>query len=1525
MGSGVNDGVILTSTLWRQSGKIYVSIDGEQTAVSGSYNQYCPIQLDTDTTHCVTGCTNTADAQILYYWLEKGYDLNLSVSTSDYYYFDEDYPQSADIGKVYVSDNPIYGEGSLTEINELLAKDTLKSSLTNGDFIAALNYYCGVKNHSEYGASTSTTYWLTTAYNGKNAASFQAAGFDSYFTIYYGNSKYFDGYILNDLGFSIVRENLDYGEVISMSIPGHAVYMDGYRYNESTGEYEYHVNYGWGIYSDSTDWYTVSELENIEIRKITIDLSPDINVNVTNTRSDYYGGSILRGVERINHIQNEKTVEFTFDESIRGESIRQDSTLYFKNGLVNIYFKDFSINFESTYSTGINSYGKMEFDIEKGSIAVNNSNAYAAIQGSRIDVNLDNSWIYTGYWSDGFDDIQNIMTNTSGYDIDDFSTSFKNSVNGHAILISSASWDDTVSLTNNSAIFGKVALSGGENTVTIETGSLIYGGFSGTNQNSLELNLIINDNPESPLLIHQTTTDDQTLYNATGGVINVDFNDTVALGTYVLVDGYSSSVMDDFSLVVNTGTETFTLNSANSEYDNYQMSVVDGNIILDVTMGNATLWTDGELVSQAAVLSDKTLNERTSMFVYKGGTAQYTEIDGNGIMHISSGGKAYRTAINASGNMHISSGGTANSTTINYRGHMHVFSGGTANNTTVNDGYMDLYSGGTANSTTINFSEMWVHTGATANRTTINSGYMDLYWRATANDTTINTNGSMYVSGTANNTTINSNGAMYVSAGGTANSTTINSYGYMKVVSGGTANSTTVYSSGYLYVSSGGTANSTTVHRSGYLIVSSGGTANNTAVNPGYLIVSSGGTANNTTLHSGLMFVRDGIANSTTINSGGIMHISSGGTANNTTHNSGGMYVFSGGVANNTTVNRYMYVSSAGTANRSIVSSGGYIYVYSKGTANSTTVYSSGYLTVVSGGTANCTTVNSKGVIHVNSKGTAVSTTLNSYGIMWLSGGTVSKTVISGGNMYAYVNGTANNTTVKSGGSMHIYHNASANNTVVSSYGHLLVYSSGKANYTSVYKDGKASVHASGSMYGVNLYSSGTLLISSGGTVDTLFYNGKAHTTVFYGGTLNNATINSNGTLAVYDGAKTTNITLKNGAVMNYYGGTCYNTILTYGGTMAVEMGAVRTSQIASTGGTIEVRNGGTASAAIAKDGGTLKVLSGGKADDTQLMTNGIMYVYSGGMVTDTVTSYGARVYVCGGTVSGTHIQRGTVVSVYQGGSAAGNRVDYGSYLIVDSGASVSDTTVSSGGGLTVMAGAAASNNEIYGTLNCNNGGILLGETTIHSRANLAGRAVVTNDTEITFDVSGRSASAMQESYREAMLNSYYVARDADMNISVAADQDFGSYILANWALEAQKDTFTLTVDGTEVGTFSTTESLTYNGKTYSLYCFDDATNSKALTLRVSNANTGIWLEIDSGDFNGDGIEEALVSNGTDLLAQADETLWLGTLSGTEEIASIADYNNDGTDDLLVHNTATDEMTAWLVKDGSTFGTLAIA
>ena len=111
-----NDGVILTSTLWNQSGTIYVSVDGEQTALTGyTYNQYCPLIGGEGTVHSVTGCSNTADSQLLYYWLEKGYELELSVSTEDFYYL------KGDDTEYHATSNPTNGEASIETINGLLS------------------------------------------------------------------------------------------------------------------------------------------------------------------------------------------------------------------------------------------------------------------------------------------------------------------------------------------------------------------------------------------------------------------------------------------------------------------------------------------------------------------------------------------------------------------------------------------------------------------------------------------------------------------------------------------------------------------------------------------------------------------------------------------------------------------------------------------------------------------------------------------------------------------------------------------------------------------------------------------------------------------------------------------------------------------------------------------------------------------------------------------------------------------------------------------------------------------------------------------------------------------------------------------------------------------------------------------------------------------------------------------------------------------------------------------------------------
>ncbi len=912
-------------------------------------------------------------------------------------------------------------------------------------------------------------------------------------------------------------------------------------------------------------------------------------------------------------------------------------------------------------------------------------------------------------------------------------------------------------------------------------------------------------------------------------------------------------------------------------------------------------------ISPGGVANSTTVNSRGSMCISSGGVANNTTVNSGGKMYIVSGGTAKNIeakvgarlgitvasntyiqgiydgsafemknaqisgfTVNSGGSMYISSGGVANSTTVNVLGYMDIYSGGVANSTTISGGYMDIYSGGVANSTTVN-----------------SRGSMDIYSGGVANSTTVNSRGAMYISsGVANSTTVNSGGSMDIYSGGDANSSTVNSDGNMRIFSGGVANSTTVNSGGHMGIYSGGTANSTTVNSGGYMGIASGGVANSITVNSGgSMDIASGGVANSTTVNSdgNMRIFSGGVANSTTVNSGGYMGIASGGTAKMIKENGGYVNVADG--AN---------VTFASNTISGVNLSYNSMSLHSNTVANSTTVNSYGDMTIFSGGVANSTTVISNGSVYIHSGGTANSTTVNSWGSIFISSG-----------------GTANSTTINRWGSMSISSGGIANSTTVNSYGDMSIFSGGVANSTTV-------------------NSWGSISISSGGTANSTTVKSRGDMYIFSGGVANSTTVNSSGTLNVYDGAKVTGVTFKNGGIMNYYGGTAYNVDLLYGGVMNIQSGAVRKGQIADKG-QMFVSNGGTASGAIIKNGGIQHVLSGGSADDTQIWLNGVVHVSSGAVVTDMLTKHGAKVHVFGGTISNTTMERG-ITSVYQGGTAVETEVGYGAYLMLgftNSGcsgvASSYDTTVLSGGGLTVMSGAVAEDNVIYGTLNCNNGGILLGETTIHSRANLAGNAVVTDETSITFDVSGREVSAMQESYYEAMLNSYYVAREADMTISVAADQASGSYILANWALEAKKGTFTLEVDGTEVGTFSTTKSLTYDGKTYSLYCFDDSTNSKALTLKVCDAtSTDAWTDLGFGDFDGNGIEELLVSDGTNLYA-ASEDLWLGNLSGTEEIAGIADYNNDGTDDLLIHNTATDQMTAWLIKDGTTYSTLAIA
>ena len=223
--SGAADGRILTSTEWEQSGQVY--LNGKY--VSGyTYNRYCPYVSSDNKVHSDTGCTNTADAQVIYYHLSNGAQLDLSVSSSDHFHLKSRRNQD-----FYLSETALFGEGTISVLNALLADI---GHYASADFIAALNFFCGVKNHSTYGESTSTTVSTGTFWDGtENLKAYRAAGFDSYFSISYTNTTFFitksRKYEPTETAYSIIRENLDYGEPVRVDIPEHSIYLDGYRWN----------------------------------------------------------------------------------------------------------------------------------------------------------------------------------------------------------------------------------------------------------------------------------------------------------------------------------------------------------------------------------------------------------------------------------------------------------------------------------------------------------------------------------------------------------------------------------------------------------------------------------------------------------------------------------------------------------------------------------------------------------------------------------------------------------------------------------------------------------------------------------------------------------------------------------------------------------------------------------------------------------------------------------------------------------------------------------------------------------------------------------------------------------------------------------------------------------------------------------------------------------------------------------------------------------------------------------------------
>ena len=643
--TGRNDGKVLTTTLWNQRGDIYVWLNDKYQNLSVDYNAHCPMGYPVDEEEqlqrTITGCTNTADSSLVYYWIEQGYTFDFTVTAQDYYVLftgtKEDRVKEENQGQdptkretVYLSETEDEKRDTLTisELNDLLNKEDLMQNVANakdgdsdavtaleynldllGNFIAALNFYCGVKNHSEYGTDVTWTSWWPNNDNKNNNLVYRALGFDSYNHItlgydYVNSPDIFDAETntFTEYGYSLLRENLDYGEVIRVNIPGHAIYMDGYKYEN--GQYYYHLNYGWGSYAASessgenykTKWYSEEELTAEDILSIDIDLSPDINVVVSSDKSDR-GGSFKRGMQRVNNVQNERrgfgesgnAVEFEFDESVHDANITIDT---FKiNSKCDVEFKNINANLTTNVNdnTAFQSDSAMSFELNDGSISVIGTGTRNVIfqnGDKQVILTLDDSFIYTGNYSSTENTLVGILDE---YTWSDLTSDLTATISGN--VVNSGSADDIVTLKGNSALLGNLYLGAGNNVLNVESGSTFYGGYT-ADDGKLEVNLTVNAGVTEGTMLN-ITEGDENFWKAAGNTLYVTVESMADKASIIL---YSGSSINDVKvcLTLNGATNTYTEDAAinNDEYK-LHYDYDNGEIVLaykvkDASVGNVT-------------------------------------------------------------------------------------------------------------------------------------------------------------------------------------------------------------------------------------------------------------------------------------------------------------------------------------------------------------------------------------------------------------------------------------------------------------------------------------------------------------------------------------------------------------------------------------------------------------------------------------------------------------------------------------------------------------------------------------------------------------------------------------------------------------------------------------------------------------------------------------------------------------------------------------------------------------------------